>query len=59
MRELLPSDMESLTLGSEPHLHPDKLRGVLQAMIDDITAESIILRHGFDSMGVIGLKVYR
>jgi hypothetical protein len=44
--------MESLTLESEPHLHPDELRGALQAMID----ESIILGHGFDSMGVIGLK---
>ena len=50
--------MESLTLESEPHLHPDKLRGALQAMIDDLTAdaESIILGHGFYSMGVIGLK---
>ena len=53
--------MESITLESKPHLHPDKLRGALQATINDLTAdtESIILGHGFDSLGVIGLKAYR
>jgi len=54
----VPSDMESLTIESEPHLHPDELRGALQAMIDDITADTknIILGHGFDSLWVIGLN---
>jgi len=49
MYQLLPSDMECLTLASEPHLHPDKLRGALQAMIDDITAdkETIIFANDF------------
>jgi hypothetical protein len=58
MRHLLPSDMEPFTLNSGLHLHPEKLRGTLQAMIDDITAdtETIILGFGLCSMGVIGLK---
>jgi len=58
MRELLPSGMEALTLESGLHLHPDKLQGALQAMIDEITAhtETIILGYGLCSMGVIGLK---
>ena len=55
---MLPSDMESLVLESGLHLNPDKLRGALQAMIDDITAhtEIIILGYGLCSMGVMGLK---
>jgi hypothetical protein len=50
--------MEPLTLDSGLHLHPEKLRGTLQAMIDDITAdtETIILGFGLCSMGVLGLK---
>jgi hypothetical protein len=58
MQHLLPSDMEPLTLDSGLHLHPEKLRGTLQTMIDDITAdtETIILGFGLCSMGVIGLK---
>jgi hypothetical protein len=58
IQELLPSDMEALTLESGLHLHPEKLRGELQAMIDQITAhtETIILGYGLCSMGVIGLK---
>ena len=58
MQQLLPSDMEWLTLDSGLHLHPDKLQGALQAMIDEITAhtETIILGYGLCSMGVIGLK---
>lgn len=58
MQHLLPSDMEPLTLDSGLHLHPEKLRGTLQAMIDDITAdtETIILGFGLCSMGVLGLK---
>ena len=58
MQHLLLSDMEPLTLDSGLHLHPEKLRGALQAMIDDITAntETIILGFGLCSMGVIGLK---
>lgn len=48
MQQLLPSEMESLTLNSGLHLHPDKLRGALQAMIDEITSdtETIILGYG-------------
>jgi hypothetical protein len=58
MQHLLPSDMEALTLDSGLHLHPEKLRGELQAMIDEITAhtETIILGYGLCSMGVMGLK---
>ena len=40
MQQLLPSEMEWLTLESGLHLHPDKLRGALQAMIDHITADT-------------------
>jgi len=55
---MLPSDMEALVLESGLHLHPDKLRGNLQAMIDSITddTETIILGYGFCSMEVMGLK---
>jgi len=55
---MLPSDMESLVLESGLHLHPDKLRCGLQAMIDEITAhtETIILGYGLCSMAVMGLK---
>jgi hypothetical protein len=58
MQHLLPSDMEPLTLDSGLHLHPEKLRGTLQAMVDDITpdTETIILGYGLCSMGVLGLK---
>jgi hypothetical protein len=58
MQQLLPSGMEALTLESGLHLHPDTLRSSLQAMIDDVTAdtETIILAYGLCSMGVIGLK---
>jgi hypothetical protein len=58
MQHLMPSDMEALTLESGLHLHPEKLRGELQAMIDQITArtETIILGYGLCSMGVIGLR---
>ena len=58
MQHLLPADMEWRTLESGLHLHPEKLRGELQAMIDEITAhtETIILGYGLCSMGVIGLK---
>lgn len=58
MQQLLPSDMEALTLESGLHLHPDKLRDALQGKIDEITTdtETIILGYGLCSMGVIGLK---
>ena len=58
MQHLLPSDMEPLTLDSGLHLHLEKLQGKLQAMIDEITAqtETIILRYGLCSMGVLGRK---
>ena len=58
MKPLLPPDLESLSLESGLHLHPDKLRNALQALIDEITADTkiIILGYGLCSMGVIGLK---
>jgi hypothetical protein len=34
MQQLLPSEMECLTLESGLHLHPDTLQAALQAMID-------------------------
>ena len=54
----MPSDIEPRTLESGLHLHPEKLRGNLQAMIDDITAhtETIILGYGLCSGGVVGLE---
>jgi hypothetical protein len=61
MQPLLPSHVDVLTLESGLHLNSDKLRGALQAMIDEITAraETIILGYGLCSMGVIGLKAGR
>ena len=58
MQGLIPSDIEPRTLESGLHLHPDKLRDALQAMIDKVTAdtETIILGYGLCSMGVVGLK---
>ncbi len=58
MQGLLPPDLETITLESGLHLRPDKLRGELQATVDDITAhtETIILGYGLCSMGVIGLR---
>jgi hypothetical protein len=58
MKPLLPPDLAYFTLESGLHLHPDKLREALQALIDEITAETetIILGYGLCSMGVIGLK---
>jgi hypothetical protein len=58
MQGLMPSDIEPHTLESGLHLHPDKLQDALQAMIDEVTAdtETIILGYGLCSMGVIGLK---
>jgi hypothetical protein len=58
MKELIPPALESISLDSGLHLRPDKLRGELQAIIDEITAdtETIILGYGLCSMGVIGLR---
>lgn len=58
MRPMLPCGVETLTLESGLHLHPDKLRSSLQEMIDKITAdtETIIVGYGMCSMGVIGLR---
>jgi hypothetical protein len=58
MQHLLPPGMEVLSLESGLHLHPEKLRDSLQAMVDDITADTdtIILGFGLCSMGVLGLK---
>ena len=58
MQGLLPPDLESITVESGLHLRPDKLRGELQAAVNEITAqtEAIILGYGLCSMGVIGLR---
>jgi hypothetical protein len=58
MQEVLPSDIEGLTIDSGLHLHPVKLRGTLQAMIDGITlnTETIIYGFGLYSMGMLGRK---
>ena len=58
MEDVLPPDLESLALESGLHLDPEKLRGALQAMIDEITneTETIILGFGLCSLGVIGLR---
>jgi hypothetical protein len=58
MEQLLLYDMEPITLDSGLHLHPEKLRGTLQAMIDGITpsTETIILGFGLYSMGMLGRK---
>jgi hypothetical protein len=58
MQEVLSSDIEALTLASGLHLHPEKLRGTLQAMIDSITpsTETIIFGYGLSPMGVLGRK---
>ena len=58
MQDVLPPDLESLALESGLHLDPEKLRGALQAMIDEITneTETIILGFGLCSLGVIGLR---
>ena len=58
MEEVLASDIEALTLDSGLHLHPEKLRGALQAMIDGITlnTETIIFGFGLYSLGMLGCK---
>lgn len=58
MSRMVPSSMESLVIEPGLHLHPDRLRGILQSTIDKITAhtETVILGYGLCSMGVIGLK---
>jgi hypothetical protein len=60
MEHLLPSNMEPLTLDSGLHLHPEKLQGELQAMIDDITADTETIIFGFKlySMGMLGRKEF-
>jgi len=60
MQHLLPSNMEPLTLDSGLHLHPEKLQGELQAMIDDITTDSktIISEFGLYSMRMLGRKEF-
>jgi hypothetical protein len=49
-----------LTIDSGLHLHPEKLRETLQAMIDNITAdtETIILGFGPYSMGMLDRKEF-
>jgi len=58
IQPLLPANLESFILESGLHLHPEKLRSALQALIDEITveAEVIILGYGLCSMGVMGLR---
>lgn len=58
MRPFLPSDTKCHSVESGLHLRPENLRSALQAIVDDITAETetIILGYGLCSMGVVGLK---
>ena len=58
MQEVLPSDIEGITIKSGLHLHPEKLRGTLQAMIDGITlnTETIIFGFGLYSLRMLGRK---
>jgi hypothetical protein len=60
MEEVLPSDIEGLTIDSGLHLHPEKLRETLQAMIDGITlnTETIIYGFGLYSMGMLDRKEF-
>ena len=60
MQQLLPSDMEALTFESGLHLHPEKLRETLQAMIDGTTlnTETIIFGFGLYSMGMLDRKEF-
>lgn len=56
--QMLPSSVEFIVIEPGLHLHPDRLRNILQRTIDKITAhtETVILGNGLCSMGVIGLK---
>ena len=56
--QILPSSIESMVIESGLHLHPDRLRSILQTTIDKITAhtETVTLGNELCSMWVIGLK---
>ncbi|MFC1532200.1 DUF1638 domain-containing protein [Thermodesulfobacteriota bacterium] len=58
MSPLLPPGIEYKEMEPGLHLRPDKLRGALQDIIDEISAhtETIILGYGLCSMAAIGLK---
>jgi hypothetical protein len=60
MQEVLPSDIEGLTIDTELHLHPEKLRETLQAMKAGITlnTETIIFGFGPYSMGMLDRKEF-
>ena len=60
MEHTLPYDMEPITLGSGLHLHPEKLRETLQAMLYGITLnnETIIFGFGLYSMGMLDRKEF-
>jgi hypothetical protein len=60
MQEVLSSDMEAVTLDTGLHLHPEKLRETLQALIAGITlnSETIIFGFGPYSMGMLDRKEF-
>jgi hypothetical protein len=58
MLDFMPPEMKYQSIEPGLHLKPDKLKGVLQQTIDQITADTdtIILGYGLCSMAVIGLQ---
>ena len=58
MRPFLAPDTQCHCVEAGLHLQPDNLRSALQAMIDDISADTqtVILGYGLCSMGVVGLR---
>jgi hypothetical protein len=58
MRPFLSPDAKCYSVEPGLHLQPENMRSALQAIIDDISAdtENIILGYGLCSMGVVGLK---
>ncbi|MDB9823486.1 DUF1638 domain-containing protein [Deltaproteobacteria bacterium] len=58
MRPFFPRDIEYREMEPGLHLNADKLRGTLQDIIDEITADTqtIILGYGLCSMAAVGLK---
>lgn len=56
--DFIPPDMKYQSVEPGLHLHPEKLKGVLQQAIDKISgdADTIIIGYGLCSMAVIGLR---
>lgn len=58
-RALLPAGMEMRSLEQGLHRAPEKLREALQAEIDSLDADEILLGYGFCGTGVVGLTSKR